>query len=116
MVSDQDTAAALGSGDVPVLATPRLIALCERACLAAIVGRFPPEQTTVGMRVQVDHMQPTGIGSEVVAEAVLEKTEGRRLMFHVSASDRAGLIATGRITRVVVDRDRFLEKVCSPET
>lgn len=110
MVGEADTAIILGSGDVPVLATPRLIALCERATLVALTGRLPSHETSVGMRVQIDHMQPTAVGIEVVAEAVLEKVEGRRLIFHVSVSDPGGLVATGRVTRVAVDRERFLDK------
>ncbi len=117
VVGEEDTAIRLGSGEVPVLATPRLIALCERATLVALAGRMAPNETTVGMRVQIDHMQPTAVGIEVVAEAVLEKIEGRRVIFHVSVSDPGGLVATGRVTRVVVDRERFLEKAgISPTT
>ena len=115
VVGEADTALALGSGDVAVLGTPRVIALCEQASIAALGRSLLDGQTTVGMRVQLDHMQPTGVGVEVVAEAVLEKIEGRRLTFHVSASDPAGLVATGRVIRVVVDRDRFLDKACVGE-
>jgi fluoroacetyl-CoA thioesterase len=111
VVSDADTAIALGSGDVPVLATPRVIALCEEASVAAIDGHLAPGITTVGMRVQVDHLQPTAVGREVTAEAVLEKVEGRRLTFTVSVSDSRGLVAAGRVTRVQVDRERFLDKL-----
>jgi len=62
------------------------------------------------MRVQIDHLQPTAVGIDVVAEAVLEKVEGRRLTFHVAVNDPRGLVATGRVTRVVVDAERFIEK------
>lgn len=112
VVSEADTALAWGSGDVPVLGTPRLLALCEQAAVVAVRGLVTEDRTTVGMRVQIDHMQPTPIGVEVVAEAVLEKIEGRRLVFHVSANDPGGLVATGRVTRVLVDRARFLDKIC----
>jgi fluoroacetyl-CoA thioesterase len=111
LVTDADTAIAYGSGDVPVLATPRVIALVEEATVRAIAPDLTPEQTTVGMRVQLDHVQPTSVGTLVMAEAVLEKVEGRRLIFHVTVTDEHGLAATGRITRVMVDRDRFLEKL-----
>ncbi len=67
-------------------------------------------KTTVGMRVQVDHVQPTAVGVEVVAEAMLEKVEGRRLTFTVSASDPRGLVACGKVTRVLVDVEQFLQK------
>lgn len=107
VVSEADTARALRSGTVDVLGTPRLIALCEEATCAALGGRLPDGHTTVGMRVQVDHLQPTAVGVEVVAEATLEKIEGRRLMFTVSASDTRGLVAAGKVTRVLVEVDRF---------
>ena len=110
-VGDDDTAIALCSGDVPVLATPRVVALCEEATVLALVGRLLPGQTTVGMRIQLDHLQPTAVGSTVAAEAVLEKVEGRRLHFTVSVRDHRGLIACGKVTRVVVDAERFLDQL-----
>jgi predicted thioesterase len=111
-VEDGDTAVALHSGEVPVLATPRLIALCEEASLQAIAGHVPEGHTTVGMRVQLDHLAPTAVGTRVTADARLDKIEGRRLTFSVSASDERGLIAAGKVTRVVVDVEKFLDK-CS---
>jgi len=112
VVGEADTALALGSGDVRVLGTPRLVALLERACVDALEGILEPGQTTVGMRVQVDHLQPTPIGAEVVAEALLDKIEGRRISFSVSATDSGGLVAAGKVTRVVVDVERFMSKCC----
>jgi fluoroacetyl-CoA thioesterase len=109
-VRDGDTAVALHSGEVPVLGTPRLIALCEEASLEAIAGQVPPGHTTVGMRVQLDHLAPTAVGTQVTAEARLDKIEGRRLTFSVSASDERGLVAAGKVTRVVVDVEKFMEK------
>jgi len=109
-VGEGDTADALGSGDVPVLATPRVVLLAERATVAATAGQLPREDTTVGYRVQLDHLAPVPIGDEVSAEAVLESVEGRRLTFRVSVKHRDGLVAAGRITRVVVARSRFLGK------
>ena len=110
VVGDDDTAVAHRSGDVNVLATPRLVALCEEAAIAAVADRLPPGRTTVGMRVQVDHLHPTGIGSSVAAEATLDKFEGRRLTFTVTANDHCGLVAAGKVTRVVVETERFMEK------
>ena len=109
-VCDDDTAVAFHSGEVPVLGTPRLIALCEEASLQAVSGQVPDGHTTVGMRVQLDHLAPTGVGCQVTAEARLDKIEGRRLTFSVSASDERGLIAAGKVTRVVVDVEKFMEK------
>jgi fluoroacetyl-CoA thioesterase len=114
MVADGDTATALGSGTVDVLGSPRLIALCEEACQNAMEGQLEPGTTTVGMRVQFDHLQPTPVGAEVLAEAVLKKVDGRRLRFEVSATDAGGLVAAGKFTRVVVGVDEFMGKCCSP--
>jgi len=110
VVAEADTAIALHSGEVPVLGTPRLIALCEEASLAAVADQMVAGQTTVGMRVQIDHLAPTHVGSSVAAEATLEKVEGRRLTFTVSVSDHCGLVAAGKVTRVVVETERFLDK------
>jgi fluoroacetyl-CoA thioesterase len=109
-VNPQDTARSMCSGDVEVLATPRLVALCEEACCLAVAGALQAGQTTVGVRVQLDHLAPLRVGSTVTAEATLERVEGRRLGFTVSASDDAGLVAAGRMTRVVVDKEAFLAK------
>jgi predicted thioesterase len=109
-VSDADTAVAFRSGDVPVLATPRVVGLAEEASVQAVAGALGEGQTTVGYRVQLDHLAPTAVGGRVDAEATLETVESRRLTFRVSVNDGRGLVAAGRITRVVVDRSRFLEK------
>jgi predicted thioesterase len=109
-VTDADTAIAFGSGDVPVLATPRIVALVEEAAVAAVHPSLEPGSSTVGVRVQIEHISPTPVGGVVTAEANLEKIEGRRLIFHVSARDERGLIAAGKVTRVLVDVERFLDK------
>ncbi len=110
VVGEADSALAMGSGDVPVLATPRLVALCEQAACQAVADRLAPNETTVGLRVELTHVAPTRVGSVVRAEATLERTDGRRLVFTVAANDECGLVAAGKLTRVVVDRGQFLEK------
>ena len=110
VVSDADTALNFRSGSVPVLATPRLIALCEEATVRALDGLFDDSKTTVGVRVQFDHLAPLNPGTEVTAEAVLERVEGKRLTFTVTASDADGLVGAGRVTRVVVSVDNFMDK------
>jgi fluoroacetyl-CoA thioesterase len=115
VVTEADTAAAFRSGDVPVLATPRVVGLAEEATVQAVAGELGERETTVGYRVQLDHLAPTAIGGRVDAEATLETIESRRLTFRVSVSDGRGLVAAGRITRVVVERDRFLEKAAGAE-
>lgn len=110
-VGEADTALAMRSGDVPALSTPRVVALAEEAAVLAVAASLPPGQTTVGMRVQIDHLQPSGVGTEIVAEAVLERIEGRRLTFTTHVSDARGLLAAGKVTRVVVEVERFLDKL-----
>jgi fluoroacetyl-CoA thioesterase len=112
VVGEADTARALGSGAVDVLGTPRLVALLEEATIDAVDRFLDDGSTTVGMRVQVDHLHPTPIGAEVVAEAYLDKIDGRRITFTVTASDSGGLVAAGKVTRVVVDVNRFMSKCC----
>lgn len=109
-VSQADTAIALRSGSVPTLGTPRLIALCEEATVQALNGHLDEGTCSVGVRVQVEHISPTAVGHQVVADAMLEKIEGRRLIFSVSAKDERGLVAAGKVTRVIVEVERFLEK------
>jgi predicted thioesterase len=110
VVEDEDTAVAIGSGDVPVLGTPRVVALVEQASVEAVADDLLPGTTTVGSEVQLAHLSPSPVGTKVRAEATLETVEGRRLTFRVAVNDARGLVAAGRITRVVVDRERFLER------
>ena len=110
VVSESDTALALRTGDVPVLATPRVVTLAEEASVMAIDGELTEGSTSVGYRVQLDHLAPTAVGGKVRAEATLESIEGRRLTFRVSVNDGHGLVAAGRITRVIVERSRFIDK------
>lgn len=109
-VAAVDTAEAMLTGDVPVIATPRIVALAEEATVRAVNGHLADGSTSVGMRIQLDHLAPTAIGGRVVAEAKLDKVEGRRLCFSVSINDERGLVAAGKVTRVVVERERFLER------
>jgi fluoroacetyl-CoA thioesterase len=110
VVGDGDTAIALRSGEVAVLATPRLLALCEEAAFTAVAPELDEGQTSVGMKIQLDHLAPSAVGHRVVAEAKVEKVNGRRISFTVSVNDERGLVAVGRVTRVVVDAERFLAK------
>jgi fluoroacetyl-CoA thioesterase len=109
-VTDADTAQALGSGDVPVLATPRVLALAEAATVAALAARLDTGQTTVGTRVELDHVAATVVGRHVTALAILAKVDGRRLHFDIVVREGDELVAEGRVERVMVDRQRFLAK------
>ena len=115
VVTENDTSAAMGTSDVPVLATPRIILLAEQATGEALAGRLEPGMSAVEHRVEISHVAPTPVGASVRAEAVLEAVDGRRLVFRVTISDQRGLVAAGRFTRVIVSRDRFLEKAQSAE-
>jgi fluoroacetyl-CoA thioesterase len=115
-VTASDTAPALGSGDVEVLATPRVLALAEEATVRAVAAELAPGQTSVGTRVELDHLAATPVGRTVRAEARLVEVDGRRLAFDVSAHDGAALIARGRVERVVVDRQRFLDRAQAAQT
>lgn len=114
-VTGDDTAEVLGSGDVPVLGTPRLLALAEAATLAAIAGQLPAGQTTVGTRVELDHLAATPVGGQVRVRAelaVVTGTAGRSLRFAITATDGSGAMAgRGTVVRAVVDRDRFLARL-----
>lgn len=109
-VTDSDTAQAVGSGDVPVLGTPRVLALAEAATVAATATRMPSGMTTVGLRVEVEHRAPTPIGRTVVATAQLAKVDGRRLHFEITVTDGPRVVAEGRVERMLVDRRRFLDR------
>ena len=107
-VTPADTASALGSGDVPVLGTPRLVALCEEAAIAAVAGALPDGMTSVGARIDLEHLAPSPVGATISASAVLTRVEGRSLTFSIEASDDRTVIGRGVVVRVAVDRDRFL--------
>ncbi len=106
VVTETDTASSVRSGDVDVLATPRVVALCEEAAVAAL--DLDVSLTSVGTRIVLDHLAPTVVGRRVRAVATLEHVDGKTLSFVVEASDEAGVIARGTHTRVVVDRERFV--------
>ena len=110
-ITDADTAVALRSGEVPVLGTPRLVALMEESTVQALDGSLVDGETSVGMRIHVDHVSPAAPGVVVTAEAVLEVVEGRRLTFGATATMGDAVVATATIIRVVVETQRFLDRV-----
>ena len=114
-VGDQDTAAALGSGSLPVLGTPRLLAWAEAATCAALEADLAPGRTSVGSRVQLEHRTASGVGEEVTVTAQLQHRDGRLVRFEVVAEDGDGrVVGVAEVTRVVVDVDRFLARVRRP--
>lgn len=114
-VAAADTAIALGSGGVPVLATPRLLALCEAATVAAVADALEPGATTVGIRVELDHLAASPPGSVVEASAELVEVGGRRLRFAISARSAGIEVGRGSVTRMVVDRAEFLRGAGAPD-
>ena len=110
-VTDADTAQALGSGDVPVLGTPRVLALVEAATVRATARQLPTGTTTVGTRVELEHLVATPVGGTVTAEARLSTVDGNRLSFAVTVHDDSDrLAARGTVVRALVEREKFLAK------
>jgi len=113
VVVESDTAEALGTGEVPVLATSRVVAWCEAVTLTAIAAEVPAGSTSVAMRVHMDHIRSVAIGCPVTVVATLERLEGRRHVFSVSAlANGDEEIASGVIVRVVVETEEFLARAC----
>ena len=125
VVADADTAISAGSGDVPVLATPRLLALAEAAAVAAIAPHLAPGMTSVGTSASLEHRRASPVGAEVLVEAELTEVDGRRLMFSFIARESKGagsaagagkdggedlVVGAGTVERVLVDRAVFLAR------
>lgn len=110
-VSTENTAAAMGSGDMDVFATPAMVALMENAAMSAVAPVLSGNETTVGAEMNCTHIKPSGLGADVTATAVLTEIEGRKLTFNVGARDAEGMIGEGVHIRYVVDREKFLSKV-----
>lgn len=114
LVGSGDTARALGSGDLDVLGTPRLVAWCEQATVAAL-GALDESRTSVGTRIDVTHERASTVGAEVTVRAELVHRDGRLLRFDVVAEQESAgavvVVARGQVTRVVVDRARFLARL-----
>jgi fluoroacetyl-CoA thioesterase len=112
-VGDDDTAASLGSGSLPVLGTPRLLAWCEAATCAAIADDLAEDETSVGTRVELEHTRASRVGTRVEVTASSVVHDGRLHRFSVVAREADGgrVVGTGEVTRVVVDADRFLGRL-----
>jgi fluoroacetyl-CoA thioesterase len=111
-VTDADSAEALGSGDLPVLGTPRVLAWAEEATCAAVAPALDDASTSVGTSVRLEHQQPSPVGATVNVRAELTRIEGRLLHFEISAEhDDGQVVARGEVTRTVVDRERFLRRL-----
>ena len=119
-VTDDDTALALGSGDVPVLGTPRLLAWMEAATMQAAARRLDPSSTSVGVEVWLRHLRATAVGAVVEVEVTEAADRDRGLVFEVVARELPGTapeareVATARVLRAVVVREAFLTRVLTP--
>jgi predicted thioesterase len=107
-VTEDDTAERWGSGLVPVLGTPTLVAIMENAAVKALNGHLPPGQTSVGGRMDIRHLAPTPVGMDVTVRAELMEVKGRRLVFQVEAWDEVEKIGEATHERFVVDEQRFI--------
>lgn len=112
-VTEDDTALAVGSGSLPVLGTPRLLAWLEAATCAALESALPPGGTSVGTRVSLEHLAASPVGAEVEVTATPSYADGRLHRLTVAATDVATgkVLASGEVTRVVVDAERFLSRL-----
>ena len=116
-VGDEDTAVAVGSGSLPVLGTPRLLAWCEAATCAAVEGALAPGETSVGTRVQLEHLAASPVGAEVEVTASTAYVDGRLHRFTVAARHVSDgkVVGSGEVTRVVVDAERFMTRISPAE-
>lgn len=111
IVTEAMTAKAVGSGDLPVLASPAMIALMENAAMLAVAPHLKENETTVGGFMECSHLKPTAVGEEIEALAILRKIDGAALHFDIEASAGEKKIGTGHHVRYVVDRERFMAKL-----
>ena len=111
MVTDTVTAIKMGSGDMPVLATPAMMALMENAAMLAVDDELPEGNTTVGGHIESSHLKPSKIGDKVSATAEVTKVDGKKIEFKISAYSGDVLFGEGTHLRFIVDRERFLSKL-----
>jgi predicted thioesterase len=111
VVKEEDLVSRLGNIDVDVLSTPRLIQLLEAAAIRAIQEFLPSNQLTLGTQVKIKHLSPTPLGMKVTAHALLKEVDGQKLLFVVDAYDEIDKVAEGEHERLVVSKERFIQKV-----
>ena len=112
-VTENDTAIKVGSGSLKVLATPKMIALMEKAATDLLEKILPENFTSVGISLNIQHTAPTPTGMKIFAEAEIIEVSGRKILFEVSAKDEVGEIGRGKHERFIVDRKKFQEKADS---
>ena len=110
-VGEDDTALAVGSGSLPVLGTPRLLAWCEAATCAALAPALDEGRTSVGTRVTIEHLAPSAVGAVVSVTASVVHVDGKLVRLSVAARQDGKLVGSGEVTRVVVDAEKFMSRV-----
>lgn len=111
VVTENDTAQIVGSGTLPVFATPMMVALMENAAMKAAEQLLQEGESTVGSELNIKHLRPTAIGEEVSATATLIAQEGRKLTFSVVAADINGTIGEGTHVRYIINIEKFMSKI-----
>ncbi|MEE1120107.1 MAG: thioesterase family protein [Prevotella sp.] len=111
LVEERHLAINVGSGDLPVLATPVMVMLMENAAMKSVADTIADDETTVGAQVSVSHLRPTPLADIVNATATLVEIDGRKLTFRVIAEDSKGLVGEGTHVRYIVNRERFVSKI-----
>lgn len=110
-VSEALTAMQMGSGDLPVFATPAMMALMENAAMMAVANELPEGCTTVGGHIESSHLRPSKIGEKVSAVAEVTKIDGKKIEFKVAAYSGETLLGEGTHLRFVVDKEKFISKL-----
>ncbi len=112
-VTESNTAEALGSGSLAVLATPAMIALMEKTSRLSVAQFLEEGQSTVGTLVNVKHLSASPIGMKVTCSTELVEIDRRRLVFHVECSDEKGIIGEGEHERFIIDEKKFMDKAAA---
>ena len=110
-VDETRTAVSMGSGDMPVLATPAMLALMENAAMLAVANHLPEGLTTVGGHISSSHLKPSKVGDKVTATATVTKIDGKKIEFRLSAHSGEALLGEGTHLRFIVERERFMSKL-----
>lgn len=111
IVTERETAISIGSGNMPILATPAMMALMENAAMLAVAPHLPNGSTTVGGHIASSHLRPSKLGDNISATAVITKVEGSKIEFHVEAHCGDTLLGEGTHLRFIVNRSKFMERI-----